>query len=334
VDTALHPSVADVLAGAGVTAEEVAGWASMSGGTYNSVVRVVLRDGRRWVVKVPPGGGRAAGLAYEHDLLRGEAEYFRAAAGAGGAPVPRVVHLEQRGEPPVVSALVLTECPGTPWTALDSELEKAERARLRTELGGIVGRLHTVTGDAFGYPARPFGTPLAATWREAFTGMTDAVLDDAVRYDARLPHPVAGIRTLFASAAGVLDDVTRPVLVHFDLWQGNVLLDGAPGARTVGGIVDGERMFWGDPVAEFVSLALFGDIERDAAFLAGYAAAGGATEFTGSVRLRLALYRCYLYLIMLVEGVPRGYTGERADWVREHAGGGLTRALREVAAGA
>lgn len=65
-------------------------------------------------------------------------------------------------------------------------------------------------------------------------------------------------------------------------------------AAGVSGIIDGERMFWGDPLAEFVSPALLGDIEDDADFLAGYAAAGGRVAFDAPARLRMALYRCSL----------------------------------------
>ncbi|MFG3102271.1 hypothetical protein ACGFZL_17345 [Streptomyces sp. NPDC048182] len=85
-------------------------------------------------------------------------------------------------------------------------------------------------------------------------------------------------------------------------------------------------------MADFVSLALFGDIEGDEAFLAGYAGAGGEAGFTDSVRLRLELYRCCLYLIMLVEAVPRRHSREQRAWVTRHADGGLVRALDAVEA--
>ncbi|NGO74696.1 phosphotransferase [Streptomyces sp. YC504] len=321
--------VADALAAVSVTVDDVVECTPLTGGTYNALLRVVLRDGRRWIVKCPPSGDGASALAYEHDLLRAESVYYRAAAGTPQVPVPRLVHAALDGDPPMVPCLVMTECPGSPWHQVDAQLEPSERTRLRGELGGIVARLHATTGDAFGYPALPFG-PAAATWREAFTDMTRAVLDDAQRYDAQLPRPVADLRKVFASAAGVLDEVTRPALVHFDLWQGNLLIDGEPGARTISGVIDGERMFWGDPVAEFVSLSLFDDIERDTDFLTGYAQAGGQAEFTDSVRLRLNLYRCYLYLIMLVETVPRGYSREQRAWTWRHAGSSLTKAVGAV----
>ncbi|MFH8974310.1 phosphotransferase family protein [Streptomyces sp. NPDC017890] len=326
------PAVLRALAEVPVAPHEVIECVPLAGGTYNSVVRVVLRDGRRWVVKVAPATGPQSALGYELDLLRGERTYFRAAAdGVPGAPVPHVVRAETAGDPPVVRSLVMTECPGRPWHDADQTLEPDERRRLRRELGALTARLHAVTGPVFGYPARPFGPP-HPTWRQTFTAMTDAVLHDATRFGARLPQPVPTVRRILASAGAALDDVTRPALVHFDLWQGNILLAGAPGARVVAGVVDGERMFWGDPVAEFVSLALFDDIEHDDAFLDGYSAAGGEAGFTDSVRLRLDLYRCYLCLIMLVEGTPRGYSREQRTWVWKHAGGHLAKALHAVSA--
>ncbi|MCP3768278.1 MULTISPECIES: phosphotransferase family protein [unclassified Streptomyces] len=324
------PAVAALLSAVAVAPADVVECAPLSGGTYNSLLRVVLRDGRRWIVKRPPPPRSGSTLRYEHDLLRGEASYYTAVRDLPGVPVPRLVHVETSAEPPVVSGLVMTECPGVPWHEADTSLTPGERARSRRELGEAVARLHTVKGSEFGYPARPFG-PAAADWRSAFTAMTDAVLNDAVVYGVELPRPVEEVREVIAAAGDVLDEVTRPVLVHFDLWQGNLLLEGAEGARGLSGVIDAERMFWGDPVAEFVSLSLFDDIEKDADFLAGYAAAGGDATFTDSVRLRLELYRCYLYLIMLVEAVPRRYSSEQSAWTRRHVGGHLAASLDAVA---
>jgi aminoglycoside phosphotransferase (APT) family kinase protein len=147
--------------------------------------------------------------------------------------------------------------------------------------------------------------------------MVDAVLDDAERFEVALPRPTAQVRELFEAQARVLDAVTRPALVHFDLWDGNILVDRRGDRARVGGLIDAERAFWGDPVADFVSLALFSDIERDEAFLAGYRAAGGNVSFDADTRLRLQLYRGYLYLIMWVEAVPRGFDEERRRWLRQ-----------------
>ncbi|MFJ9640996.1 phosphotransferase family protein [Streptomyces sp. NPDC101178] len=320
-----------ILRSLGVGDRDLASATPLTGGTYNTVTRVTLTDGRDWVVKTPPP--HSGGLRYERNLLVNEATFYTAAAQAGirGPVIPRVVRSEPDPTAPTGAYLVMTACPGRPWHELDASEDAGDEARLRTELGCLVGRLHAITGSGgFGYPAAPFGPP-AAAWRTAFTAMTEAVLADAVTYRAPLPYPVDHIRTVLAQAAPVLGDVTRPALVHFDLWQGNLLVTGEPGARAVGGIIDGERMFWGDPVADFVSLALFGELEEDREFLAGYAEGSGlAVEFSDSVRLRLALYRSYLNLIMLVETVPRDVGPEAAEETRRLVAPHLVAALDAV----
>ncbi|MFE0318181.1 phosphotransferase, partial [Streptomyces albogriseolus] len=117
----------------------------------------------------------------------------------------------------------------------------------------------------------------------------------------------------------------------FDLWPGNILVDRpADGRARIGGLIDGERMFWGDPLADFVSLALLDDIRRDDAFLAGYAEEGGPVVLDEGARLRLALYGAYLDLIMLTETVPRAVGAEDARRVRERVGPHLTATLEDI----
>jgi len=317
--------VAALMARAGVPGARIAAHEPLAGGSYNTLHRVELTDGTRLVLKVPPSP-RTPRLRYEAELLRGEALFYESAA-AVGVPAPRVVHTEPDETAARAPFLLMTHCPGAPWYELAEEVTGGERDRLRSELGTMTARLHTVRGPGFGYPARSTG-PLTQRWAPAFTAMTGAVLDDAERHGSWLPRDVPAIRAALAAAVPVLDEVAAPALVHFDLWPGNVLLDGPAGARRISGLIDGERMFWGDPLADFASLSLlFGDAEQDPAFLAGYGAGGGRTDFDDAALRRIALYRCYLYLIMLVEVVPRAYQGEHLTWVREFTGPRLAAAL-------
>ncbi|MEV0238400.1 aminoglycoside phosphotransferase family protein [Streptomyces sp. NPDC050674] len=309
-----------ILQAAGLDPGSLAHLAPLTGGTYNTVEELRLTDGVRYVLKIPPAAA-VPGMRHEKRLLVAEAEFYRSAARAG-VPAPREV---SAGE----DYLLMTAVPGEPW---DDTLTDAEHTALRTELGRQVARLHCVRGPGFGYPSGALG-PLAADWRTAFTTMFDAVLDDARRYGARLPRPVDAVAATAASAYGALDEVTDACLVHFDLWRGNILVDRTGGRARIGGLIDGERMFWGDPLADFVSLALLGDIRDDEAFLAGYREEGGRTGFGVTGRLRLALYRAYLYLIMLTETVPRQAGEEQERWVRERVGPELVAALDEIAEG-
>ncbi|MFH9892647.1 phosphotransferase family protein [Streptomyces luteogriseus] len=307
-----------ILEEAGLDPGRLAHLAPLTGGTYNTVEELRLTDGGRYVLKVPPAAA-VPGLRHEKRLLVSEAEFYRSAARAD-VPAP---HEVSAGD----DFLLMTAVPGEPW---DGTLTDAEQTALRTELGRQVARLHRVTGPGFGYPSGALG-PLVPDWRTAFTAMFDAVLDDARRYGARLPRPVDAVARTAASAYGALDEVTAPCLVHFDLWRGNILVDRADAGARIGGLIDGERMFWGDPLADFVSLALLGDIRQDEEFWAGYREAGGRARFDTGARLRLALYRAYLYLIMLTETVPREAGEEQRRWVRERVAPELVAALDEIA---
>ncbi|MEU0895941.1 phosphotransferase family protein [Streptomyces massasporeus] len=307
-----------VLAAAGLDPGRLAHLAPLTGGTYNTVEELRLTDGGRYVLKIPPAAA-VPGLRHEKRLLVSEAEFYRSAARAG-VPAP---HEVSAGD----DFLLMTAVPGEPW---DGTLTDTEQMALRTELGRQVARLHRVTGPGFGYPSGALGPP-APDWRTAFTAMFDAVLDDARRYGARLPRPVDAVARAAASAYGALDEVTDPCLVHFDLWRGNILVDRTDGEARIGGLIDGERMFWGDPLADFVSLALLGDIRKDEEFLAGYREAGGRACFDTPARVRLALYRAYLYLIMLTETVPREAGEEQRRWVQERVAPELVAALDEIA---
>ncbi|WP_158840134.1 phosphotransferase [Saccharothrix deserti] len=92
------------------------------------------------------------------------------------------------------------------------------------------------------------------------------------------------------------------VLVRRALGVPLVLADGR-----IEGIIDPERALFGDPLAEIATVALFTELDDD--FTAGY----GRQAFTGSEQTRIALYRTYPCLVMIVEGVPRGYSGEERD---------------------
>ncbi len=298
--------VEDMLAEAGISWAQVTDVTPLDGGTFNAVSRVTLADGRRLILKVAPPPAVPV-LSYERGILRTEALFYELAG--PHRHLPAVLHAGFRHPDGAGDFLLMTELPGRPWPDVADQAD--DRPRLRGELGRIVAGLHTMTGSGFGYPAQP----LAASWRAAFGGMLDTILAEADQYNVALPFPADVIRQRAARHESLLDEVTKPVLVHFDLWDGNILIDQHGATPRIGGIIDAERAFWGDPLADFVSLALLGDIRQDEAFLASYSEAGGPAALDASSPVRLALYRSYLYLIMLVEAAPRGYDASRREWL-------------------
>jgi aminoglycoside phosphotransferase (APT) family kinase protein len=262
----------------------------LSGGGFAAVWQARLADGHDVVVKIgPPADARL--LRYERDLIAAEAAYFRMLrAGAPEVPVPEVLHVG-------TDWIVTTLLPGRSLTELPDGAGPASQAGIREQLGTAMAGVHRLVGPHFGYTGE---RPAAADWPTAYGAIMAALLADAADWEVPLPP---GIGALATRHHDNLATVTRPALLHFDLWDGNVL--GVDGRLT--GLVDGERFLWGDPLLDLVSPALFRRIEEepDHPFLRGYTAATGLV-LDDAARTRLALYRVHLYVLMLAEGPSRG----------------------------
>jgi aminoglycoside phosphotransferase (APT) family kinase protein len=238
---------------------EVAAWSELPEGTYNAAYAVALSNPELdLVLKVAPDPTLKL-LTYEVDLMRTEAHFYRRAA-AVAVPVPEVVFADFSRRLLATDYVFLSRLPGSSLRTLRDRMSLEELGEVRTELAKLAARLHTVTGTAFGYPLRS-SRSWQPTWRASFSAMVDDLVSDAVRLGSELPARPEGIAALLHRHDDTLDDVERPALVHFDLWDGNVFVDRAPGGRwRITGLIDGERAFFGDPVAEFVSLALYRDL--------------------------------------------------------------------------
>ncbi|WP_456789160.1 phosphotransferase family protein [Cellulomonas sp. P5_C5] len=275
----------------------------LTGGQFATTYRVTLTDGRRVVVKTAPTRTDQL-LGYEHDLLRAEALVYGLAASVPDLLMPQVLLTDFTRTVLPSDALVVSHLPGVPlvdagFGPTDPRTAVAERGT-----GAVLAALHRLTGPAYGYPCGR----QAATWTEAFTGMVDELLDDAVRWSVAVPADE--VRVVMSRHAHVLDDVTRPALVHTDLWAGNLFVEESTG--TVVGVIDPERAFWGDPLADLVGIDPMGREPGTPALLAAY---GPLDVDSPSARVRLDLYRMRLCLVMLIEITPRRFEG---DWVEPH----------------
>ncbi len=160
----------------------------------------------------------------------------------------------------------------------------------------------------FGYRAQP--RLQAPSWPAAFARMVEGLIADARRFEAPLGQPAEALAAAFEHAFPLLEGAYRPCLTHYDVWDNNVLVRQGPRGWELSGVVDWERGFFGDPLADAISLTAVGDAQEQAAALAGQAQArGAAVALDEADRRRLALYRAYLWLIMIVEAGPRGFAG-------------------------
>ena len=272
----------------------------MKGGMFNAVYSVALPDKEETVVlkvSVPPG---ARVLRYEKDLMRREVEVYRLLAEQTDLPVPRVLYSDFSCALLPSPYFFMSRVQGAGMLGLRAKLSPADMEEVKGQLGACFARLHAVQGAHFGYfPAE--GEKRFSTWRGAFTDMVQSILQDGREGGIRLPYEEVE-RTLAANAH-CLDEITEPCLINFDLWAGNVFLAQTEGGWQVQGIVDWERAFYGDPVADFAgAVMVVGDIEKEQALWQGYRDVNpGVPPLTPEALRRYHLYKMYLALIMAVE---------------------------------
>lgn len=303
--TEIEPLVRQAFGG-GTTTRDMS---ELTGGMFNAAYRLRLSDGRETILKVsPPADARI--LTYETDIMRTEVEALRLVYGLDGVPVPEVYHYDPSRSLIGSEFFFMEFVPGTPYNELKSLASDAERAEIEREIGRINRRINAVTGSGFGLPGR--GKPGAdSSWSSVFVQLMDDLLEDGQRLGVVLPMAYAEAEQAAAQLQPALEAVNQPQLVHWDLWEGNVMIR----EGRIVSILDWERALWGDPLMEY----FFRRFVDNRQFLEGY---GSHAEDTGSAA-RKALYDLYLGLIMVIECRSREYTDAgHITWVQSNLAAG------------
>jgi aminoglycoside phosphotransferase (APT) family kinase protein len=278
-------------------------------GMYNAAYYLELSGAgpaRAFLKAAPPPGLPV--LTYEHELLRSEIRVLGELAAAGVEPVPAVLASDLTRRIVDRDCLFMAWLDGALLSKVGPSLSLDERVGLRRQVGRIAGAANAITAPVFGYPGQP--SLRGARWTATFALMVEALLDDARRFGAALPLDLGELRAAFACAQPLTDRVETARLTHFDLWDGNVLVRQGPSGWEVSGVIDWERAFYGDPLADVVSMTLFHNPPERAAVLEGLAEGWGRPAGLGEDEERLLhLYKAYLWLIMIVEATPRGFGG-------------------------
>lgn len=303
---------ADAFDGAELSACE-----ELTDGWFNAAYALTLADGRRAVLKVAPLP-HVEVLTYEHDILRAEVEALRLVRAHTDAPVPEVLWFDDSGTHVPSPLFVMTFIPGVSLDKLRDTLDATSQAAVDRELGRHLRAINAIRGESFGLLSP--SASRHATWREAFTTMWTALLDDGRRKHVDLPISYDELHSAFVRAEPACDEIVEPRFVCWDLWDGNVLVD--PESGELQGVFDLERALWGDPLME-TQLA---PSERRDAFMATYQP---AELDTPGGKLRRAAYDLYLHLVMSIEGAYRRYPD---DWIGDYARGQLAADVERLLA--
>jgi aminoglycoside phosphotransferase (APT) family kinase protein len=291
------------------TAAAIAGIVPLTAGWFNTAYAILFSNLEPDVVlRIAPHPDQRV-LTYERTLMHREVEIIETVQNLAGVPVPRLLGYDFSRRIVDRDCMFLEKLSGVAFNEVKDELPAAVVEGLDHDVGQVVARLAELRGPCFGYFGDGPGSG-ATSWRAAFLAMMEALIEDGVALGAQIPLAWDGLRSLVAAHAAVLDAITHPSLVHWDIWAGNVYVKQRNGRYTIEGIIDWERALWGDPDMETaVACRFYGP-----SFYQGY---GKQLSDSGPEAVRQSLYRLYLWLVMVIEAKVRFEDAGHLPWARE-----------------
>lgn len=282
-------------------------------GWFNVAYNVILTDGREMILKIAPPPG-AEVMTYEHGMMQSEVTLMTLAHDVIKIPCPKIYGYDASHTLCDADYFFMEKLKGINFEHAKQTLSHEQLATIHHEIGQFTARWNNYTQPGiFGYVHHP--SLQANTWKEAFLKMVDTVLEDGKRHQVDIGFDYEEIQSLYTRLSDSLDEVTIPHFVHWDCWDSNVFVND----NHVSGILDFERGFFGDPLAE----ALFRMRQPDQ--LAGYQ----KTKFSPSEEIRMRLYDGYLFLIMVIEDSYRHYDD---PGIRNYGFESLSRLVIELSA--
>ena len=275
--------------------------AELKGGAFNSAYSIRLPgENMRIVLKTSTAPGTTV-LSYEKDIMKREIDVYGHIKRFTTLPVPEILCHDSSMKTIPGSYFFMSFAEGIPMDRIIRKIPKDNLIEIKKVLAGYFAEIHEICSGYFGYMTDDQSLRFGS-WSKAFTHMFSMILEDGRNFGHRLPY--GRIEHCLSENAELLDKITKPRLVDFDLWPGNIFLkQNKDGLYEVASIVDFERAFWGDPFADFpAAVMLLGELKDEPDFWSAYSAlAGKSGGLNREDERRMLLYRMYLFTIMVVE---------------------------------
>ncbi|MCC7165227.1 MAG: aminoglycoside phosphotransferase family protein [Anaerolineae bacterium] len=281
------------------------------GGTFNETWLVTLPE-RQVILRIAP----PAALAQNWDdkwLMRRENQvkpYFAAVA----LYMPQTLLADFTHQILHRDYLFQTFMPGERWDSVADQFTRKQSLGLWKQFGALTRQVHDTSGTLFGgpFPARSFVTwSLAILYRleSVAQSMTNAEIDTAA---------FQTVIDLARAHTELLDEYRSPRLLHGDLWLFNILVDSRALKPTITAILDADRCWWGDPMADWTMFVLSKTVAPEMqSFVDAFWGAYGKLEHDRAARFRNRVYQAMHTGAALVWADRQKDVKAVADGVRE-----------------
>ncbi len=217
----------------------VMGIQPLGAGEFNAAYKVETDKGT-YVLKIAPPK-EALVLTYEKNMMRSEVFWYEQMHKYTKIHAPAVYASDYSNECISSDCFIMEMMDGQTLSMIDFTREESEQVQVKKI--EMLTQIHKIHNDRYGY----LQTGLYDTWYEAIHNMVSNLIKDCNQLGKETAD---GCKLLqYIEVYQELLSRVPCCMVNFDLWDSNVLYDN-------GGLVwiDPERSFWGDPVADFITI--------------------------------------------------------------------------------
>jgi len=297
---------------------EVIAIAELKDGCFNTSYGVSLDNEEEYVLKVSPPSGVQL-LSYEKNMMHTELLFHSLCEQETTIAIPKIINSDISRKLIPFDYFIMEKLHGTPLDKI-VDISFEQRKSIFIQLADSLARMHRIKGDYFGYPvmSNQFS---GKSYFESFSYMIDRILHDGRVRKVNLPVSEEDLWRTINQYKSAFDHITEPVFVHYDLWDGNIFVQNMDTAPEIEGLIDFERGYYADPAADFSQVAGYIDLEKNSWFLEEYNKHAEKKFIVDEdAKIRIKLFRFYLFLIMIVESYYRDVEGsynEQLKWSEE-----------------
>jgi len=228
---------------------KIARISSIRGGLFNTAYKIQFLNGRAIVLRIAPPPDKLL-LACETGLLEREI-HFQNLVHDHAFPAPKLLCADLSKSIIDRNYIISEFADGRNAFYQLKRLTTREQDSLYAELGACAKRIHSLEN-----PQRWFGAPPPLkhhrTWSDFIRWHALSLCNDLRGHPYLSLPPHISVPSILDAMTGVLDEITKPKLIHADLWLRNILIDRRDGHCRITAILDWDRSLWGDPWFEWI----------------------------------------------------------------------------------
>jgi aminoglycoside phosphotransferase (APT) family kinase protein len=256
----------------------------LDGGQFNNTYLLDLAGHAPVVLRVAPPPDRAV-FWHERFLMRRELAMQPLLAPISSL-LPTILMSDCTHHVLTRDYLFQSWIPGDLWWDVAADLTAEEHDDLWCQFGRLVHTISSVQARGFGLVRHG---PRFPSWSLTLLDWLERTIADAVHMGLETSS-LCQLLKLAGDHSAILDEITRPRLLHGDLWLFNLLIERTGDGSRIVGVLDADRGSWGDPLADwtFFLLERRASPQEQALFWHGY---GGRPGSGSGARLRSLVYQ-------------------------------------------